>query len=48
LVTGPGEIIAVRQTVGIDENNDPVLEQYVLDNGGKVIDEDGTFCRIFR
>jgi len=43
LVTGPGEIIAVRQTVGIDENNDPVLEQYVLDNGGKVIDEDGTF-----
>lgn len=43
LVTGPGEIIAVRQTVGIDENNNPVLEQFTLDNGGKVIDEDGTF-----
>ena len=43
LVTGPGEIIAVRQTIGIDENNDPILEQYTLDSGGKVIDGDGTF-----
>ncbi len=43
LSTGPGEILAVRQTIDIDENGDPVLEQYQLLNGGKVIDGDGTF-----
>ena len=43
LVTGPGEILAVRQTIDIDENGDPILEQYKLQNGGKVIDENGTF-----
>ena len=43
LVTGPGEIIAVRQTTGIDENDDPILEQYNLGSGGKVIDSDGAF-----
>ena len=43
LVTGPGEILAVRQTINVDENGDPVLEQYSLPNSGKVIDEDGAF-----
>ena len=43
LVTGPGQILAVRQTIDVDENGDPVLEQYNLPNSGKVIDEDGTF-----
>ena len=43
LVTGPGEILAVRQTIDIDENGDPILEQYLLPNSGKVIDGDGTF-----
>jgi len=43
LSTGPGEILAVRQTIDIDDNGDPILEQYELQNGGKVIDENGTF-----
>jgi hypothetical protein len=43
LVTGPGEILAVRQTINVDENGDPVLEQYSLPNSGKVIDENGSF-----
>ena len=43
LVTGPGEVLAIRQTIDVDSNGDPVLEQYFLPNGGKVIDGDGTF-----
>ena len=43
LVTGPGEIMSVRQTIDLDENGDPVLEQFQLPNGGKVIDDDGAF-----
>ena len=43
LVTGPGEIMSVRQTIDLDENGDPVLEQFQLANGGKVIDDDGAF-----
>jgi len=43
LVTGPGEILAVRQTIDFDEQGDPILEQYKLPNGGKVIDENGAF-----
>ena len=43
LVTGPGEILAIRQTIDVDINGDPILEQYFLPNGGKVIDDEGTF-----
>lgn len=43
LVTGPGEILAVRHTIQLDSNGRPVLEQYFLDNGGRCIDEDGTW-----
>lgn len=43
LSTGPGEIIALRQTIDFDDNGDPILEQYKLLNGGKVIDENGSF-----
>ena len=43
LVAGPGEILAIRQTINIDSNGRPVLEQYKLENGGKCIDENGTW-----
>ena len=43
LVTGPGEILALRHTINTDSNGDPILEQYVLPNGGKVIDDNGAF-----
>jgi hypothetical protein len=43
LTTGPGQIIAIRQSPILDENNRPFLEQYRLDNDGKVIDENGVW-----
>jgi hypothetical protein len=45
LVTGPGEIVAIRQTIFNDTtvNQNPILEQYGLESGGKVIDENGTW-----
>jgi hypothetical protein len=45
LVTGPGEIVAIRQTIFNDTtvNQNPILEQYPLESGGKVIDENGTW-----
>jgi hypothetical protein len=41
--TGPGEILAIRQTINVDSNGRPVLEQYQLEDGGKCIDENGTW-----
>lgn len=43
LATGPGEILAIRQTIQQDENGLPILEQYELEGGGQVIDENGTW-----
>jgi len=43
LTTGPGTILALRQTIEIDSDNRPVLEQYVLEEGGNIIDENGTW-----
>jgi len=43
LVSGPGEILAIRQTIFQDINGRPVLETVDLDQGGQVIDENGTW-----
>lgn len=43
LVAGPGEVLAIRQTIFSDANGDPVLEEVDLGEGGKVIDENGTW-----
>jgi hypothetical protein len=43
MVAGPGKILAIRQTVSSNLNGDPILEQYQLEQGGKVIDENGAF-----
>jgi hypothetical protein len=43
LVTAPGRILAVRQTINYDNNGRPILEQYILPEGGKVIDDNGTW-----
>lgn len=43
LVAGPGEILALRQTVFLDDAGQPILEQSDLPNGGRVIDENGTW-----
>jgi len=43
LTTGPGQILSIRQTIDTDVNNRPILEQFTLGRGGKVIDENGTW-----
>lgn len=43
MVTGPGEILAIRQTIQQDINGRPVLEEFQLESGGQVIDENGTW-----
>ena len=43
LVAGPGEILAIRQTIFQDINGRPGLEEYKLEQGGQVIDENGTW-----
>lgn len=43
MVSGPGEIQAIRQTIFSDTNGLPILERYSIEQGGKVIDGDGTY-----
>ena len=43
LVTGPGEILAIRHTIRQDNLGRPLLEQFDLEQGGQVIDENGTW-----
>jgi len=43
LTTGPGQILALRQTIQQDENGNPILEQYELEQAGNVIDGNGVW-----
>jgi hypothetical protein len=43
LVTAPGTILAIRQTIDYDVDGRPILEQFPLPEGGKVIDDNGTW-----
>ena len=43
LITGPGEIQGIRQTIYSDSMGLPILERWDIEQGGKVIDGDGTF-----
>ena len=43
LVSGPGQILAIRQTIQTDTDGNPGLEVYTLENSGNVIDQDGTW-----
>jgi hypothetical protein len=43
LITGPGQIRAIRQTINLDGSGRPALEVYNLENGGQVIDDDGVW-----
>ena len=43
LTVGPGEILAIRQTIRQDSSGRPILENFSLEGGGKVIDENGTW-----
>jgi hypothetical protein len=43
LISGPGQILAIRQTIFPDKNNLPVLEEHKFEQDGKIIDGDGAF-----
>ena len=43
LIKGPGQILALRQTIRLDNFGLPIIEQFALENDGKIIDEDGTW-----
>jgi len=43
LTVGPGDILSIRQTIKQDSNGRPILENFSLESGGKVIDENGTW-----
>ena len=41
--TGPGQILAIRQTIQQDNEGNPILEQYQLEQAGNVIDGNGVW-----
>ena len=43
LTTGPGQILSLRQTIQQDEDGNPILEQYELEQAGNVIDGNGVW-----
>lgn len=43
LTTNSGEILAIRQTIFNDDQGRPILEEFSLEQGGEVIDENGTW-----
>ena len=43
LIAGPGQILAIRQTIQQDSNGNPILEQHQLEQGGNIIDGNGTW-----
>ena len=43
LQAGPGQILAIRQTIQIDSNGNPILEEYKLEQNGNVIDGNGSW-----
>lgn len=43
VIAGPGEVQAIRQTIFSDANGLPILERYEFEEGGRVIDGDGTY-----
>ena len=43
LIAGPGQILAIRQTIDQDSDGNPVLEQYQLEQSGNIIDGSGVW-----
>jgi hypothetical protein len=43
LVSAPGQILSIRQTIRQDNTGKPVLEEYELENNGNVIDDNGAW-----
>lgn len=43
LITGPGQVLSIRQTINLDTLGRPLLEKFDLENGGNCIDDNGTW-----
>lgn len=43
LSTGPGQILCIRQTTDVDFSGNPILEQFIFEEGGNIIDDNGTW-----
>ena len=43
MISGPGQIEAIRQTIRTDNLGFPILEQFRLQNDGKIIDDNGAW-----
>lgn len=43
LTSGPGQILSIRQTIDQDEDGNPVLEVFELEQAGNIIDGEGTW-----
>jgi uncharacterized delta-60 repeat protein len=43
MVTQSGRVLAIRQTINSDSEGFPVLEQYQFEQGGNIIDDNGTW-----
>jgi hypothetical protein len=43
LQSGPGQVLAIRQTIQQDTTGKPILEQYQLEQFGNIIDGDGVW-----
>jgi hypothetical protein len=43
LTTGPGQILAIRQTIQEDSDGNPILEQFQLEQSGNIIDGNGVW-----
>lgn len=43
LISGPGQILAIRQTIFADDDGLPILEPYSFADNGKVIDDNGAY-----
>jgi hypothetical protein len=43
LTTGPGQILAIRQTIEQDKEGNPIIEEFRLEQAGNIIDQDGTW-----
>jgi len=43
LIAGPGQILAIRQTIYQDNEGNPVLEQHQLEQSGNIIDGNGVW-----
>lgn len=43
MVTGPGQILSIRQTIDVDNEGKPILEEYKFQEGGNIIDDNGVW-----